>query len=213
MLNPALVCLSVLAILVAPVLMQAAAGQECTPEFAIYSAESVEGAPATFVRVDIAVKNAGSCAGMATVSAQYPENWLASTFTTGEIQPGETDTKHSIKVIMPSGAKSSVINFTAPGANATSTKIIIGGLPVEEKNETRQEQTQPAINPDVIKPEETPQQQAEPQAQNQPASPVTGLLTANPSFQIAVFAIMLFGAGYLVARIKSEGFRYRFRQK
>jgi hypothetical protein len=210
-----------LAILMAPVLMQAAAGQDenCTPQFAIYSAESVDGAPATFVIIHIAVKNTGSCAGTLTVSAQHPENWLASTFTTGVIQPGDVDTTQFIKVIMPSDAVTSVINFTAPGANGSSTTVIIAGSSQKEPGQQNQTPVinvipNPAINTSAIKPQETqPQQQAEPQTQNQPASSVTGLLTANPSVQITIFAILLFGAGYTFARMKTEGFRYRFKRK
>lgn len=219
MLKPAFVCLSVFAILAAPfTFMHATAGQAegCTPQFAIYSAESIDGVPGTFVRIHIAVKNTGSCAGSAIVSAQYPENWLASTFTTDEIQPGGTDTTQSIKVIIPYGAKTSVINFTAPGANGSSTEIMIAASGEAVQNEPAQQNqmpvinvtSNPAINTSAIKPQEM-----QPQAQNQPASSVTGLVTANPSVQIAVFAVIVFGAGYMVARIKSEGFRYRFRRK
>jgi len=90
----------------------------------------------------------------------------------------------------------------------------------EQKNETQP--PAPNITPIIPAKNDTvinlPQENAQPQpnetepAQNQPESgSVTGLMTSNPSAQIAIFTILIFGAGYLASRIKSEGFRYRFK--
>jgi hypothetical protein len=117
-----------------------------------------------------------------------------------------------MKIIIPGGANSSVINLTAPGADPFPVKIIVGGQPIEGLS-TSENKTQiqlpaaiipiaPAKNDSVIN---VPQE-------NQPVGSVTGLVTANPSAQIAIFAILIFGAGYLAGRMKREGFSYRFRK-
>ena len=224
MLKPELACLSAFAVLLSFWSIHPAAGQDCTPEFAIYSAESIEGSPASFEIVRIAVKNTGSCAGTATVSAEVPQDWLANTFTTEEIPPGDTDTSNSIKVIIPSGAVTSIVNFTAPGAKGGSTKMIIAGSP-EVAGEPVQEQpvqqepapsliinTTPAAPISPAAPAAQPAQESEPQAE-QTSLPSTGLVSANPAAQVAVFGLLIFGAGYLLGKTKGDGFRYRFKRK
>ena len=195
----------------------------CTPQFLISSPESVS-MTKTFVWVHIDVTNTGSCEGSTTVYPVLPEGWYWDNFTTKTLQAGESENS-SIKIFTSDDSKSVTIQFLADGANSSQTKIVIGGMvpeevanPPEQKNETQPPIIVPAANPAPISvPQETqPSVQQEPNEtvaeQNQPAGSVTGLLTANPSAQIAVFAILLFGAGYLVATMKSEGFRYRFRR-
>jgi hypothetical protein len=223
-----------------PVVILAQTEGSCTPQFSISSPQSVDMGSAP-VWVDITVTNTGSCEGSTTVYPLMPDGWFnGSDFTTKTLQPGESD--NSTIKIFTSDTNSATIQFAADGANSSQTEIIIGGVaPVEnatqanatpvQSNETQPPIITPAANTSVISvPQETqpsqnpnatsvqapqPSQQQTNEtgaAQNQPASSVTGLVTANPASQIAVFAILVFGAGYLTARIKREGFRYRFRK-
>ena len=195
---------------------------QCTPQFSISSPESVN-MTKTFVWVHIDVANTGSCEGSTIVYSVRPDGWYVDNFTTRTLQPGESDNS-SIK-IFTSDPKSVTIQFLAEGASASETKIIIGGMapeavvnPPAQKNETQPPVIAPAPSPAPITvPQEQPAVQQEPNEtaaeQNQPGGSVTGLLTANPYAQMAIFIILVFGAGYLTARVKSEGFRYRFRRK
>jgi len=226
-------CLPVLAILLFVFMAQAAASQEggsCTPKFTIYSAEMFEATAGSSIEIDVAVKNTGACAGSTVVIAEVPEGWNKTKIVTDTLQPGGSYIS-SIKITLPEDAKSSIVNLIAPGANVSPIKIVIGGIAPEEnasqenvtpeqKNETQP--PAPNITPIIPAKNDTvinlPQENAQPQpnetepAQNQPESgSVTGLMTSNPSAQIAIFTILIFGAGYLASRIKSEGFRYRFK--
>jgi len=225
-------CLPVLAILLFVFMAQAAASQEggsCTPKFTIYSAEMFEATAGSSIEIDVAVKNTGACAGSTVVIAEVPEGWNKTKIVTDTLQPGGSYIS-SIKITLPEDAKSSIVNLIAPGANVSPIKIIIGGIIPEENasqaNVTpeKENETQPPAvnitpimpikNDTVIAPQENvqPQQNETQPVQNQPAGSVTGLVTSNPSAQIAIFAILVFGAGYLASRIKREGFRYRFRK-
>ena len=225
-------CLPVLAILLFVFMAQAAASQEggsCTPKFTIYSAEMFEATAGSSIEIDVAVKNTGACAGSTVVIAEVPEGWNKTKIVTDTLQPGGSYIS-SIKITLPEDAKSSIVNLIAPGANVSPIKIIIGGIIPEENasqaNVTpeKENETQPPAvnitpimpikNDTVIAPQENvqPQQNETQPVQNQPAGSVTGLVTSNPSAQIAIFAILVFGAGYLASRIKSEGFRYRFKR-
>jgi hypothetical protein len=192
----------------------------CTPQFSISSPESVSMSK-TFVWVDITVTNTGSCEGSTTVYPMMPDSWYSSAnFTTKTLQPGESDNS-SIKIIPPDGASSATIQFAADGANSSQTKIVIGGIaPAENQTQTKPPVTStppvmPIKNQTIIAPQENPQPQPNETGavQNQPeAVPTTGLVTSNPASQIAVFVILIFGAGYLAARIRIGGFRYRFKK-
>ena len=209
--------------IIAGVLLSAAAlsqGQ-CTPQFSIKSPESVD-MTTTVVWVQIEVTNTGSCEGSTTVYPVLPEGWYkGDNFTTANLQPGEIE--NSSMKIYTSGDSSATIQFLAEGASASETKMIVGGMAPEEAPAPEQKNETPVIAPapspaPITVPQETqPVQQApaEPapaQSQTETA-PATGLLTSNPSAQIAVFALLFFGAGYLVATIRGEGFRYRFKRK
>jgi len=195
---------------------------QCIPQFSISSPESVDMSNRP-VWVHIDVTNTGSCEGSTTVYSVRPDGWYVDNFTTRTLQPGESDNS-SIKIFALE-PKSVTIQFLAEGASASETKIIIGGVAPEalvnapaQKNETQPPVIAPAPNPaPITAPQEQPAVQQEPNEtaaeQNQPGGSVTGLLTANPYAQMAIFVILVFGAGYLTARIKTEGFRYRFRRK
>jgi hypothetical protein len=205
--KPRFVCLPVLAILAFVFIAQAAAGQEgasCTPEFAIYSAEMFEATAGSSIEIDVAVKNTGACAGSVVVIAEVPEGWNKTKIVTGALQPGNSSIS-TIKITLPGDAKSAIINLIAPGANISSVKIVVGGIIPEEN--ASQENVTPEQENAQPQPNETEIAQSQPEA-----IPTTGLVTANPSAQIAVFVILIFGAGYLASRIKSEGFRYRFKR-
>jgi hypothetical protein len=220
----ALLALSILAFIF---LAQATLGQDssgCTPQFVISSTDSVDASAESLIWIRVTVTNTGECDGTATVTPEVPDIWAGSTFITSNLGPGESENS-SMKIIIPGGANSSVINLTAPGADPFPVKIIVGGQPIEGLS-TSENKTQiqppaasiipitPAKNDTVIKvPQENAQQpNATGAVQNQPAGSVTGLVTANPSAQIAIFAILIFGAGYLAGRMKREGFSYRFRK-
>jgi len=227
-------CLPFLAILIFVFMAHVGAGQEggsCTPEFAIYSAETFEAAAGSSIEIDVLVKNTGACAGSTVVIAEVPKGWNKTKIVTDRLEQGESYPS-SIKITLPDGAESAIVNLIAPGANVSPVKIVIGGIAPEEnasqENVTSEQENEtqppaPNITPIIPAKNDTvinlPQENAQPQpnetepAQNQPESgSVTGLVTANPSAQIAIFAILVFGAGYLASRIKSEGFRYRFKR-
>jgi hypothetical protein len=210
-----------LSIITAFFLSAAALAQgQCTRQFSITSPGSVDMAK-TVVWVEIQVANTGSCEGSAMVYPVLPEGWYyGGNFTTGTLQPGESENS-SIK-IFTSQESSAVIRFLAEGAAAAETKMIIGGMEPGEaptQETAPQEEAKPplitpapTITPISFPREAQPAESAPAESQTE-AVPSTGLLTSNPAAQIAVFALLLLGAGYLLATIRSEGFRYRFRRK
>jgi hypothetical protein len=219
--------------IIAGVLLSAAAlsQSQCTPQFSISSPESVEMTEG-LVWVQIQVTNTGSCEGSATVYLSKPEGWYyGENFTTATLQPGESE--NSSMKIFTSNPNSATVQFLAEGAATSETKIIIGGIvpegspaqpapaapAPEEKKEAPVIAPAPSPAPITVPQETEPVAQPAQQANEAPAqsqtetAPTTGLLTSNPSAQIAVFALLFFGAGYLVATIRGEGFRYRFKRK
>ncbi|HJW97185.1 MAG TPA: NEW3 domain-containing protein [archaeon] len=211
-----------IAILAAALLFHVAYAQSECAQFSIYTAESVQAEPGSSVNIDVAVTNTGTCAGETAVAAKVPDGWNStSLFFTKKLGPGDSDPTGVIKITIPADAQTSTVEFMAESANSSFTEVIIEGseAPAEPQNQTQAEP--PVITPTppipITTPEapaETPAEtpaQPEPQAE-QTAGDVTGLLTGNPAAQIAVFAFLFFGAGFLAGKMKSEGFRYRFRR-
>ena len=213
----------ILGILTIALLVQPAYSQECA-QFSIFTAESVQAEPGSSVNIEVAVKNTGTCAGQTLVAAQVPDGWTAGQFETKSIAPDGSDFSE-IKIIIPAGANTSTVEFMAESANSSFTEVIIGPpeapaeeappaeLPEEEPPVITPAPTIPITTPETPAeaPAETPAQQPEPQAE-QTTGDVTGLVTGNPISQIVIFALLFFGAGFVVGRMKNEGFRYRFKR-
>lgn len=208
-----------------------AAGQAGCAQFAIYTTERVEANPGSSLSIDVAVNNTGTCAGdtLVLVKPSLPEGWSGTKFFTKKLSPGETEIS-SIEIDIPQDAQSAVITFIGDSATESSTEVVIGGQELQENVTSNRNETAvlpvstpeiPAVN--ITNPpaplEETTNEteeiqqtsDQEPVSAQQPAGSVTGLISANPFAQAAVFILLIFGAGYLLGKGKVEGFRYRYR--